>query len=160
MNNQDILILILFVFLVPLFFWLLAKLPIPTKREYGVNSVTIKGEVVRSKAEKIISGYLVRNNINYVYEPEVKGKGLFFDYRIGYPDFYLSDYDVYIEYWGLVDVDDKWTRERYVKRMKKKMAQYYRNNLKFISIYPDNLNNLDWIFRRKFKKVTGYDLPN
>lgn len=99
-----------------------------------------------------------RYNINYVYEPEAKGKGLFFDYRIGYPDFYLPDYDVYVEYWGLVDADDEWTRERYIKRMKKKMAQYYRNNIKFISIYPDNLKNLDWIFRRKFQKVTGFEL--
>ncbi len=66
----------------------------------------------------------------------------------------------YVEFWGLVNADDKWTRERYIKRMKKKMAQYYSNDIKFISIYPDNLKNLDWIFRTKFKKVTGYELSN
>jgi hypothetical protein len=41
--------------------------------------------------------------------------------------------------------------------MKKKMAQYYSNDIKFISIYPDNLSNLDWIFRTKLKKVTGFE---
>jgi len=49
---------------------------------------------------------------------------------------------------------------QYVKNMKRKMAIYHQNNIKFISIYPDNLKNLDWIFRRKIKKVTGFELPN
>jgi hypothetical protein len=40
------------------------------------------------------------------------------------------------------------------------MAIYYRNNIKFISIYPRNLDNLDWIFRKKFRKVTGFEPPN
>ena len=78
---------------------------------HAVTSVTQK-EVVRSKAEKMISDFFIRNNITYVYEPEVKGKGTFFDYQIGYSDFYLPDYDVYVEFWGLVNADDTWTRER------------------------------------------------
>ena len=130
------------------------------KREYGVKSVTIKGEEVKSIAERRIEDYFVKNNINYVYEREAKGKVLFFDYKISSPDFYLPDYDVYVEYWGLVDADDSWTRAQYIKNMKRKMALYYQNNIKFISIYPDNLKDLDWIFRRKFKKVTGFELSS
>lgn len=130
------------------------------KREYGVKSVTVRGEEVRSIAERKIADYFVKNNINYVYEREAKGKVLFFDYKISSPDFYLPDYDVYVEYWGLVDADDSLTRAQYVKNMKRKMAIYHQNNIKFISIYPDNLKNLDSIFRRKFKKVTGFELPS
>ena len=32
-------------------------------------------------------------------------------------------------------------------------------NIKFISIYPNNMGNLDWVFRAKFREVAGYDLP-
>lgn len=115
---------------------------------------------MKSIAERKIADYFKDNNIKYVYEREAKGKGLFFDYKIGSPDFYLPDYDVYVEYWGLVDADDSSTRAKYIRNMRRKMALYYQNNIKFISIYPDNLKNLDWIFRRKFQKVTGFKLPD
>ena len=131
-----------------------------SKREYGVKSVTKRGEEVRSIAERKIADYFSENNIDYVYEREAKTKGIFFDSKISSPDFYLPDYDVYVEYWGLVDAEDYRTRNRYIKKMKWKMAQYYENNIKFISIYPDNLENLDWIFRKKFKKATGFELPS
>ena len=130
------------------------------KREYGIKSVTLNGEEVKSISERRIADYFVKNNINYVYEQEARSKGLFFNYKISSPDFYLPDYDVYVEYWGLVNADDSRTREQYVRNMKRKMAIYYKNNIKFISIYPRNLNNLDWIFRKKFKKVTGIELAN
>ena len=67
---------------------------------------------------------------------------------------------MYVEYWGLVNADDVFTRTNYVKTMRRKMARYHRNNIKFISIYPRNLDNLDWIFRTKFRNVAGYELPN
>jgi hypothetical protein len=50
-------------------------------------------------------------------------------------------------------------RLKYERAMKYKMARYYDLGIQFISIYPDNMKNLDWIFRKKFKKVTGIDLP-
>ncbi len=43
--------------------------------------------------------------------------------------------------------------------MKWKMAKYHQNNIKFISIYPSNMSNLDWIFRAKFREAAGYNLP-
>ena len=129
------------------------------QREYGVASVTLRGETVRSIGEKRIADYFERNRINYVYEQEARGKTLFFSYKISNPDFYLPDYDVYVEYWGLVDADDDWTRAKYVRGMKRKMAIYYENKIRFISIYPRNLENLDWIFRKKFRNVAGYELP-
>jgi len=130
------------------------------KPEYGVASVTLRGETVRSIGERRIADYFEKNNINYIYEQEARGNALFFGYKIGNPDFYLPDYGVYVEYWGLVDADDSWTRARYVRNMKRKMAIYYKNRIKFISIYPRNLENLDWIFRKKFRDITGYELPN
>jgi hypothetical protein len=88
-----------------------------------------------------------------------RARSSFSDYRISVPDFCLPDYDAYVEYWGLVDADDDWKKAQYVKNMKRKIAIYYRNNIKFISLYPYDMLNLDWVFRRKFKKVTGVELP-
>jgi hypothetical protein len=158
MDGSAFLLLFLLV-VVMLLIWGFSESSKP-EREYGVKSVTPKGEEVRSMAERQIADYFERNNINYVYEREAKSKFLFFESTIGHPDFYLPDYDVYVEYWGLVDADDSRTRTQYVKNMKRKMGIYYQNNIKFISIYPRNLGNLDWMFRRKFKKVMGFELPN
>jgi hypothetical protein len=130
------------------------------KQGYGVKSVTLRGETVKSIGEKRIADYFEKNNIAYFYEHEARGKSLFFDYKISSPDFYLPGYNVYVEYWGLVKADDNRTKTEYVRNMKRKMAIYHRNNVKFISIYPDNLENLDWIFRRKFREITGFELPN
>jgi hypothetical protein len=131
-----------------------------SKPQYGVKSVTLNGEEVKSIGEQRIADYFRRNKIRYVYEKELRKKSLFTHYRISRPDFYLPDYDVYVEYWGLVDADDNYTRKQYVKNMKRKMAIYYKNNVRFISIYPRNMDNLDWIFRKKFEKITGHQLHN
>ncbi len=79
--------------------------------------------------------------------------------RIGRPDFYLPQYNLYVEYWGLVDSFDKGTRDGYVSPMRWKMAQYHRNNIQLVSIYPSNLSNLDYYFRRKFREAKGFNLP-
>ena len=130
------------------------------KKEYGIASVTSQGENVRSIGEKKIADYFKENNINYVYEDNPIFSFNFRRFKISLPDFYLPDYDVYVEYWGLVNADDEWTRERYVKNMKRKMGIYHGKGIKFISIYPNNLKDLDLVFRRKFKQVTGFELPN
>jgi hypothetical protein len=43
--------------------------------------------------------------------------------------------------------------------MKYKMARYHENKIDFVSLYPNNLANLDYNFRKKFKEVKGFDLP-
>lgn len=145
--------------IVLIFIWIFLKSLKPRKK-YGIKSVTLRGETVKSIGERRIADYFEKNGIRYVYEREARGKVLFFGHKISRPDFYLPDYGVYVEYWGLVNADDNRTRANYLRSMKRKMAIYYKNKIKFISIYPRNLENLDWIFRRKFKKATGYELPN
>jgi hypothetical protein len=125
------------------------------QEQYGIQSETQRGETVRSRGEQRIADYLHRNNIRYHYEDTAYSRHR----RISHPDFHLLDYNVYIEYWGMVDVEDGRRRENYVKSMRWKMAQYHKNHIRFISLYPSNLDNLDWIFRAKFKRVTGRELP-
>jgi hypothetical protein len=122
------------------------------RRSYGIQSITENGEEVKSLAEKTLADYLRSINVSYYYE--CSG-----DRRIRNPDFYLPDFDVYIEYWGLLNADDDYTRRKYARHMKRKMAIYHRYNKRLISIYPENMPNLDWIFRAKFRKVTGFEIP-
>ena len=114
---------------------------------------------MKSKGEKQIADYFTSQNIRYIYEKEARRQGIIFSKHISNPDFYLPDHDVHVEYWGLVDADIKKVKDNYIATMKWKMRQYYEAGIKFISIYPKNLDNLDWIFRRKFEDITGYRLP-
>jgi hypothetical protein len=113
--------------------------------QYGIESYTMLDEKVKSNAERLIADYFTKNDIQYQYEYEIRG--------IGSSDFYLPEYDVVVEYWGLVDADNEQVKARYVRYMRRKMAKYYSRNIKFVSIYPSNLSNLDSIFRSKLRKV-------
>jgi len=129
------------------------------RKQYGSRRTTKLGVEVRSRAEERIAEYFDSIGLRYQYEKEIETGIWIFTEKVSAPDFYLTDYDVYVEYWGMVNVDDDYDREKYQRAMKYKMARYYQLDIKFVSIYPDNMKNLDWIFRKKFKKVTGIDLP-
>ena len=109
-------------------------LPRP-RREYGRPSVTLRGEVVRSHSEKVIADWFTKNGIRYAYEyPAFDRRGSV----ISRPDFYLPDYGVYVEYWGLAGA-----RKEYDRTMKWKAAQYRVSGLKVVSLYPGELADLD-----------------
>jgi hypothetical protein len=137
----------------------LLSLFLPPPKQYGTLSVTIRGEQVKSHAEQKIADFLSRNGIRYEYERPIEVGIWIFNEELCRPDFYLPDYDVYIEYWGMMDVDDCRKRLEYRRSMAWKMKQYRRYNIKYISIYPDNLKKLDWVLRKRFKEATGQDLP-
>ena len=131
-----------------------------SSEEYGTPSVTLTGQSVRSRSEKIIADYLTRNSIAYSYEATAMTNDWFiFKSKIARLDFFLPQYKLVIEYWGLVDSPDARLREEYIRSMKWKMAQYRKNNIRFVSIYPSNLSNLNYYFKRKFRGAMGFDLP-
>jgi hypothetical protein len=123
-------------------------------RQYGTPSTTLQGEQVKSRAEQRIADYFTKKGIRYVYEKGAQTNALILKRTFAHPDFYLPDYNVYVEYWGLVS-----TSREYQRNMKWKMAQYHKNGIKFISIYPKNMENLDWVFRAKFKTTVGFEFP-
>ncbi len=63
--------------------------------------ITLRQEEVKSKAEKAIADFLFLHQVDYQYEsmaewaPVKDEKGRYF------PDFYLPEYDIYIEHWGI-----------------------------------------------------------
>lgn len=62
---------------------------------------TLKGELVKSYGELDIANYLYQNQIRYEYEASYKFDSNTAEYGQYHPDFYLPDYDVYIEYFGI-----------------------------------------------------------
>jgi len=65
------------------------------------NILTLQREEVKSYEEAQIANFLFLHNINYEYEVPYKHTTRSKQYRQYRPDFYLPDYDIYIEHWGV-----------------------------------------------------------
>ena len=81
------------------------------------------GTLVQSDGERRIAEYLSRNNIAYRYDERFR---ILDGYAIR-PDFYLPEYDVYVEYWGMDTAD-------YKIGMLKKQKVYQQTGKKLISL--------------------------
>lgn len=62
---------------------------------------TIKNEVVKSYGELDIANFLTENGIAYLYEFPYEQDTRTEDHAQYYPDFYLPEYKIYIEYFGI-----------------------------------------------------------
>jgi hypothetical protein len=122
--------------------------------QYGTPSRAIQGEWVRSKGEKKIADYFEESGIRYQYEIEARSRNSGHWRLFAKPDFYLPEYDLYVEFWGLAG-----TSEKYDNNIKEKAAKYHDNGIRFVSIFPENLGDLDASFKAKFRDVMGYPLP-
>lgn len=103
-------------------------------KRYGKKSYTRKGDYVKSRAEMSVANWLYARSIRYRYEVPVCGY---------VPDFYLPDYDIYIEYWGLPNKSD------YYKHMEEKSKTYRANGVKVINVFYKDLSNLNNVIGRK-----------
>ena len=63
--------------------------------------VTLKGEQVKSGGELEIANFLALNGIEYEYEREYEVDTRTSKYGVYRPDFYLPEYGIYIEYFGI-----------------------------------------------------------
>ncbi|RMG39515.1 MAG: hypothetical protein D6732_04115 [Methanobacteriota archaeon] len=105
---------------------------------YGKYS-QVDGKFYRSNAEAKIARFLTKRNIKFIYEFPIK-KTKF------KTDFYLVDYDIYVEYWGLTDLQNR-DGDRYRETHRRKIRIYQTLGLNLISIYPKDLNHLPRIFQ-------------
>jgi DNA helicase IV len=62
---------------------------------------TLNGELVKSYEECEIANYLYRHGIHYLYEAKYKIDTKDAHFKSYCPDFYLPDYDIYIEHFAL-----------------------------------------------------------
>lgn len=91
----------------------------------------LDGHYVRSRAEWMIDAWLYHHHIVHTYERKLPIA------EVAYPDFYLPQGNVYIEFWG------KEEDAAYARRMNRKREIYQRNNVKLISLTDADLYNLD-----------------
>ena len=79
---------------------------------------TLKNEFVKSNEELVIANYLFINGINYEYEKPYEIDTSTMDKRPYTPDFYLSDYGIYLEHYGI-------NREGYAPQYNKEKSDEY-----------------------------------
>lgn len=91
------------------------------------------GDYVRSKAEREIDNFFFRNRIWHIYEAEYISKKNGQKY---YPDFYLPDHHLYIEYFGMKDVD-------YIQKRDQKIQMYQADEtIRFAYLTYEDDNNI------------------
>ena len=131
---------------------------------------TLKGEIVKSYGELEIANYLFSNNIKYEYEKEYKYNTLTDDYQQYKPDFYLPEYDIYIEYFGIDEnnnvapyfkgKNDLSANDTYHKSIKWKKSLHKTNNTTMIkTFYYENkqkklISNLEMKLKKHKVKIT------
>ena len=119
-----------------------------SKKRYKILRAPNTGEY-DSGEERSVGDYFKRKNIKFYVHPEVKIPSKVWIFENPFkkiilrPDFFLPEYKIYVEYWGLIG--DK----NYDEKRKLKRKAYLENDIDFIDIYPDNLENIDWIFTQK-----------
>ena len=136
---------------------------------------TIQGEKVKSVEELTIANFLYLNGIEYEYEKLYPFGEIM--YR---PDFYLKEYDIYLEHFGVDENNNaKWltpfNEQKYVEEMKLKRETHKTHHTKLLETYSyynrnhvlldklrEMLENENVIFKPEntksiYKKVTDND---
>jgi hypothetical protein len=98
-----------------------------TKVELQKNIRSRDGSWVQSEGERLICEALAAEGISYRYDERFR---ILDGYAIR-PDFYLPEFDVYIEFWGMVTAE-------YKIGMLKKQQLYQQQGKKLISLYPED----------------------
>ena len=113
-----------------------------TKVELQKKIRTKDGTWVQSAGERLICEALNAEGIRYRYDERFR---ILDGYAIR-PDFYLPEYDVYIEYWGM-------NTNAYKIGMLKKQELYKQQGKKLISLYPDDKPHIPQILMKKLERL-------
>ena len=102
---------------------------------------TEDGTAVQSIGERRIADFLSAKHIAYIYDERYRIAG---DVRIR-PDFYLPEFDLYIEYWGM-------DTPEYIANMRKKLFLYQRAGKKLISISFRDFDQIESVLEEKLSR--------
>ncbi len=89
----------------------------------------------KSEGERKIAQLLNEYGIPFEYEKGLLVKDKQSKTRIYYPDFYLTDYHIVLEYYGMEN------DQNYNRGIIKKREAYAKSNLDLIPVYPSTLRN-------------------
>lgn len=98
-----------------------------------------RGDLVQSSYEEVMADYLFRKHVTYDMHTTLKHKG-----KLYYPDFYLPEFDCYVEVLGMM----KW--DVYRKRVKVKKKAYVAKDLE--CYWLDTRDMVDGDVPKLFKK--------
>jgi DNA helicase IV len=117
------------------------------KKKFEPTIATASGVEVRSLYEKRCADFLFDNNIKFKYEPLILLDGK--QYR---PDFFLPDFNLFIEICGYGHMP------YYNERLKLKERLYEKHNLQVLFIHYNGRGSLEKKIRESLEKH-GIDLP-
>ena len=103
--------------------------------------MTLSGIKVRSSHEERIANFLYNNNIEFIYEYKLLAGN-----RTFYPDFFLPEYNIFIEFFGWLHIPS------YAKRTEDKIKSYSKHGIKCIYLYLKGSADLENILRNELKK--------
>ena len=101
-----------------------------------VDLRTLSGDLVKSFEELLIANYLTEHGINFRYEAPYKELTATQRHRQYQPDFFLPDYDIYIEHFALDErgrAPPNW--KGYAKGVEWKRSIHRQNDTKLIETY-------------------------
>ena len=89
----------------------------------------------------IVFCFVALESIAYRYDERIR---IIDGYAVR-PDFYLPEFDVYIEYWGMDTID-------YKIGMLKKQKLYQQQGKRVISVYREDKPRLKQVLRKKLER--------
>lgn len=111
----------------------------------GYTCIDNNGDVCRSYSEMIITNYLIKRRIKYIKEYPYSKLIINDDSKKRF-DWYLPDYNICVEYFGLFDKNqvtkDNWVG-KYSRKVLEKIKICKENNIDLISIFPDEINEFN-----------------
>jgi DNA helicase-4 len=116
--------------------------------------ITLKKEIVKSQQEVMIANFLYLNGVEYLYENPYVHSTADRDYKQYKPDFYLKEYDIYLEHFGInKDGETKYTdnvtqnlihSEKYRQQMDWKRKLHAQHNTRLIETYSYEFTERNW----------------
>jgi hypothetical protein len=119
-----------------------------TKVEMNKTLRSADGTLVQSDGERKIAGYLSRHGIACRCDERMR---IIDGYAVR-PDFYLPEFDVYIEYWGLDTID-------YRVGMLKKLKLYQQEGKRVVSIHREDKPRIEDVLPQKLSRYLRVDDP-
>ena len=120
---------------------------------------TLKLEKVKSMQELTIANYMFIHGINYEYEAKYKYDTSEKHHKQYHPDFYLVDYDIYLEHFGINESGrapqyDYIEEKKYLDTMKwkRKVHKEYKTKLMETYSYEFNNNKIEEALSNKFRE--------
>jgi DNA helicase-4 len=118
------------------------------------NQLAFSRDKVKSLEELIIANFLYLNGVKFEYEAPYKFNTASEEYRQYTPDFYLSDYDIYLEHYGVgrnMQTAPWINSEKYAKGMEWKRSIHEQHGTKCLETYSYMKQEGD--FHKSLKKL-------